>query len=77
MNKIGWELRKFHREEYSAHRGVRYNFYPVKDIFLSGLKGVKKEHRRLFDADPANLNEICEAFKRFDDAVLKKRGHAL
>ena len=29
--KIDWELRKFHGEEYSTHRGSSYNSYLVKD----------------------------------------------
>jgi len=31
VGKIDWELRKFHGEEYSAHRGTSYNAYLVKD----------------------------------------------
>jgi anaerobic nitric oxide reductase flavorubredoxin len=29
--KIDWELKKFHGEEYSTHRGSSYNSYLVKD----------------------------------------------
>jgi flavorubredoxin len=31
IGKIDWELRKFHGEEYSAHRGSSYNSYLVRD----------------------------------------------
>lgn len=31
VGKIDWELKKFHGEEYSTHRGSSYNSYLVKD----------------------------------------------
>ena len=31
VGKIDWELRKFHGDEYSTHRGSTYNSYLVKD----------------------------------------------
>lgn len=31
VGKIDWELRKFHGDEYSTHRGSSYNSYLVKD----------------------------------------------
>ena len=31
VGQIDWELRKFHGEEYSTHRGTSYNSYLVKD----------------------------------------------
>jgi len=31
VGKVDWELRKFHGEEYSTHRGSSYNSYLVKD----------------------------------------------
>jgi len=31
IGKIDWELRKFHGDEYSAHRGSTYNSYLVKE----------------------------------------------
>jgi len=31
VGKIDWELRKFHGEEYSTHRGSSYNSYLVRD----------------------------------------------
>ena len=30
MGKIDWELRNFHGDEYSSHRGSTYNSYWVK-----------------------------------------------
>jgi flavorubredoxin len=31
VGKVDWELRKFHGEEYSTHRGTSYNSYLVRD----------------------------------------------
>ena len=31
VGKVDWELRKFHGDEYSTHRGTTYNSYLVKD----------------------------------------------
>ena len=31
VGKIDWELRKFHGEEYSTHRGSSYNSYLIQD----------------------------------------------
>lgn len=31
VGKVDWELRKFHGEEYSTHRGTTYNSYLVRD----------------------------------------------
>ncbi len=31
VGKVDWELRKFHGQEYSAHRGTSYNSYLVRD----------------------------------------------
>ncbi len=31
IGKVDWELRKFHGDEYSTHRGTTYNSYLVKD----------------------------------------------
>ena len=31
IGKIDWEIRKFHGEEYSTHRGSSYNSYLIKD----------------------------------------------
>ncbi|MHA1862527.1 MAG: anaerobic nitric oxide reductase flavorubredoxin, partial [Candidatus Thorarchaeota archaeon] len=31
VGKVDWELRKFHGEEYSTHRGSTYNSYLIKD----------------------------------------------
>ncbi|MFQ6038904.1 MAG: MBL fold metallo-hydrolase, partial [Candidatus Aminicenantales bacterium] len=31
VGKVDWELRKFHGNEYSTHRGTTYNSYLVKD----------------------------------------------
>lgn len=31
VGKVDWELRKFHGEEYSTHRGSSYNSYLIKD----------------------------------------------
>ena len=31
IGKVDWEIRKFHGDEYSTHRGTTYNSYLVKD----------------------------------------------
>lgn len=31
VGKIDWELRKFHGDEYSTHRGSTYNSYLIKE----------------------------------------------
>ena len=31
VGKIDWELRRFHGDEYSTHRGSSYNSYLIKD----------------------------------------------
>ena len=31
VGKIDWELKKFHGDEYSTHRGSSYNSYLVRD----------------------------------------------
>ena len=31
VGKIDWELRKFHGDEYSTHRGSTYNAYLIKE----------------------------------------------
>ncbi|GAH38810.1 unnamed protein product, partial [marine sediment metagenome] len=31
MGKIDWELRKFHGDEYSTHRGSTYNSYLIRE----------------------------------------------
>ncbi|MBN2252471.1 MAG: anaerobic nitric oxide reductase flavorubredoxin, partial [Kosmotogaceae bacterium] len=31
VGKIDWELKKFHGEDYSTHRGSSYNSYLIRD----------------------------------------------
>ena len=31
VGKVDWELRKFHGDEYSTHRGSTYNSYLVRE----------------------------------------------
>ncbi len=31
VGKIDWELRRFHGDEYSTHRGSSYNSYLIQD----------------------------------------------
>ena len=31
VGKIDWELKKFHGEEYSTHKGSSYNSYLIRD----------------------------------------------
>jgi flavorubredoxin len=62
VGKVDWELRKFHGDEYSTHRGTSYNSYLVKDKKTAlidtvwspfGAEFVKnlKEHVSLEDID--------------------------
>jgi len=40
VGKIDWELRKFHGEEYSTHRGTSYNSYLVRDDKIALIETV-------------------------------------
>ena len=61
VGKIDWELRKFHGEEYSTHRGSSYNSYLVEDEKIALIDTVwmpfAKEFVENLDKE-INLNKI-------------------
>lgn len=48
LGKIDWELRKFHGNEYSTHRGSTYNSYLIKEgknvVIYTVWKPFEKEY---------------------------------
>lgn len=61
VGKIDWELRKFHGEEYSTHRGSSYNSYLVRDEKTVLIDTVWQPFGREFVAklkQEIDLNEI-------------------
>ena len=61
VGKIDWELRKFHGEEYSTHRGTSYNSYLVRDEKIALIDTVWRPFAREFVDNLAreiDLNKI-------------------
>ncbi|MRR17608.1 MAG: anaerobic nitric oxide reductase flavorubredoxin [Deltaproteobacteria bacterium] len=61
VGKIDWELRKFHGEEYSTHRGSSYNAYLVKDEKIAVIDTVWRPFAKEFVdnlAGEIDLNRI-------------------
>lgn len=61
VGKIDWELRKFHGEEYSTHRGTSYNSYLVKDEKIALIDTVWRPFAKEFVdnlAKEIDLNKI-------------------
>ena len=61
VGKIDWELRKFHGEEYSTHRGTSYNSYLIKDTHTALIDTVWTPFRKEFVdglSDAVSLDEI-------------------
>ncbi|PKN20346.1 MAG: MBL fold hydrolase [Deltaproteobacteria bacterium HGW-Deltaproteobacteria-6] len=61
VGKIDWELRKFHGEEYSTHRGSSYNAYLVKDEKIALIDTVWRPFAKEFVdnlAKEMDLNKI-------------------
>lgn len=61
VGKIDWELRKFHGEEYSTHRGSSYNSYLIKDDKIALIDTVWRPFAKEFVANLAkevDLNKI-------------------
>ena len=48
VGKIDWELRKFHGEEYSTHKGTTYNSYLVRDKHTALIDTVWSPFREEF-----------------------------
>ncbi len=61
VGKIDWELRKFHGDEYSTHRGSSYNSYLIKEDKVALIDTVWKPFAKEFVEKLANeidLNKI-------------------
>ncbi len=61
VGKIDWELRKFHGDEYSTHRGSSYNSYLIKEDKVALIDTVWRPFAKEFVKDLANeidLNKI-------------------
>jgi flavorubredoxin len=54
VGKIDWELRKFHGEEYSTHRGTSYNSYLVQDEKIALIDTVWSPFAKEFVANLAS-----------------------
>ena len=54
VGKIDWELRKFHGDEYSTHRGSSYNSYLVKEDKVALIDTVWKPFAKEFVEKLAN-----------------------
>jgi len=61
VGKIDWELRKFHGDEYSTHRGSSYNSYLIKEDKVALIDTVWKPFAKEFVenlAQEIDLNKI-------------------
>ncbi len=61
VGKIDWELRKFHGDEYSTHRGSTYNSYLVEEEKIALIDTVWGPYAKEYVADLAkriDLNKI-------------------
>ncbi len=61
VGKIDWELRKFHGDEYSTHRGSSYNSYLIKEDKVALIDTVWKPFSKEFVenlAQEIDLNKI-------------------
>jgi flavorubredoxin len=61
VGKIDWELRRFHGDEYSTHRGSSYNSYLIKEDKVALIDTVWKPFAKEFVENLANeidLNKI-------------------
>ncbi len=61
VGKIDWELRKFHGDEYSTHRGSSYNAYLIKEEKVALIDTVWRPFAREFVenlASEIDLNKI-------------------
>ncbi len=62
VGKVDWELRKFHGDEYSTHRGTTYNSYLIKDEKVALIDTVCSPFEEEFIAQ---LSQIID-LKRID-----------
>ncbi|MFC1882248.1 anaerobic nitric oxide reductase flavorubredoxin [Thermodesulfobacteriota bacterium] len=54
VGKIDWELRKFHGDEYSTHRGSTYNSYLIKEEKVALVETVWAPYSKEFVTNLAN-----------------------
>jgi flavorubredoxin len=60
VGKIDWELRKFHGDEYSTHRGSTYNSYLIKENKIALVDTVWKPFSKEF---VENLSQLIDLNK--------------
>lgn len=58
VGKIDWELRKFHGDEYSTHRGSSYNSYLIKEDKVALIDTVWKPFAKEFVENLANVIDL-------------------
>lgn len=72
VGKVDWELRKFHGDEYSTHRGTSYNSYLVKEdkiaLIDTSWKPYSKEYidNLIREIDPARIDYIISNHSEID-----------
>jgi len=58
VGKIDWELRKFHGDEYSTHRGSSYNSYLIKEEKIALIDTVWAPFSKEFIANLASVVDL-------------------
>jgi flavorubredoxin len=58
VGKVDWELRKFHGDEYSTHRGSTYNAYLIKEEKVALVDSVWRPFSNEFVENVANEIEL-------------------
>ena len=58
VGKIDWELRKFHGDEYSTHRGSTYNSYLIKEDKIALIDTVWRPFSKEFVKNLAGLIDL-------------------
>jgi len=58
VGKIDWELRKFHGDEYSTHRGSTYNSYLIKENKVALIDTVWRPFSKEFVENLAHLIDL-------------------
>ena len=68
VGKIDWELRKFHGDEYSTHRGSSYNSYLIREEKVALIDTVWAPYAKEF---VANLEKVID-LKKIDFVTQKQ-----
>jgi flavorubredoxin len=58
VGKVDWELRKFHGDEYSTHRGSTYNSYLIKEETIALIDTVWAPYAREFVSNLAQVVDL-------------------